>query len=164
MARYTKDNNGNLILTAGGTRIWVVTQAAHDRAVSAGTAPNNCVLAITDDYVNKNEDGNLSVTSTSGTVTKQIYSRRGDTFFIHINITLTSEIAAGDVFYCQYTLPVTLANGFGMHLCGVAEKTSDVGDVPVTGYASQTELYVATSVRLPIGTKVEFSGAAPIAI
>ena len=50
MARYTKDNNGNLILTAGGTRIWVVTQAAHDRAVSAGTAPNNCVLAITDDY------------------------------------------------------------------------------------------------------------------
>ena len=50
MARYTKDENGNLILTAGGTRTWIVTQAAHDRAVSAGTAPNNCLVAITDDY------------------------------------------------------------------------------------------------------------------
>ena len=164
MARYTKDENGNLILTAGGTRTWIVTQEAHDRAVSAGTAPNNCLVATTDDYKDKNVDGELSLTTSSGTISKQLYARREDTFFIRVNITLTAEVAAGGVFYCTYTLPVQLVEGFGMPLHGVAEHTSDIGDVPVTGYASQTQLYIATSVSLPVGTAVQFFGEAPIAI
>ena len=68
MARYTKDENGNLILTAGGTRTWIVTQEAHDRAVSAGTAPNNCLVAITDDYPTEEQPTFVTKTLTNLTV------------------------------------------------------------------------------------------------
>ena len=129
------------------------------------TEQNNYdIVNITDDESNTGDDGELSLTTSSGTVTKQLYSQRGGTLFIRINITLTTEIAAGGVFYCSYALPVQLVAGFGMPLHGVAEQTSSIGDVPVTGYASQTQLYIATSVSLPIGTVVQFFGEAPIAM
>ena len=40
---------GQLVTLAGGQRLWVGTKSAHDAAVSAGTMPNNCLVAITDD-------------------------------------------------------------------------------------------------------------------
>ena len=38
-----------LVTLANGSRMWVGTQAAHDAAKQAGTLPNNCLIAITDD-------------------------------------------------------------------------------------------------------------------
>ena len=42
---------GELVTLANGTRMWIGTQSAHDAAVQAGTMPNNCMVCITDDYV-----------------------------------------------------------------------------------------------------------------
>lgn len=42
--------NDSLVTLAGGQRLWVGTKSAHDAAVAAGTMPNNCCVAIIDDY------------------------------------------------------------------------------------------------------------------
>lgn len=41
---------GELVTLASGMRMWIGTKAAHDAAVQAGTMPNNCAVAIIDDY------------------------------------------------------------------------------------------------------------------
>ena len=160
---YKINKNGEWVTVANGSRIFVGTTAAIDAAIARGELAYPDLYADISDYESTNADGELSLTTASGTITKQLYARREDTFFIRVNITLTAEVAAGGVFYCTYSLPVTLTDGFGMPLHGVAEQSS-IGDVPVTGYASQTELYITTSVALPVGTVVEFFGEAPIAI
>ena len=43
------DQTGELITLANGSRTWIGTKAAHDAAKQAGTLPNNCLVAITDD-------------------------------------------------------------------------------------------------------------------
>lgn len=50
------DQTGELTILANGSRIWIGTKAAHDTAKQAGTLPNNCLVAITDD----SEDNNYS--------------------------------------------------------------------------------------------------------
>lgn len=40
---------GELTSLAGGTRTWIGTQAAYNIEKQAGTLPNNCLIAITDD-------------------------------------------------------------------------------------------------------------------
>ena len=54
---------GELVTLANGMRCWIGTKAAHDAAVQAGTMPNNCMVALTDDYedatVDVVEDGNM---------------------------------------------------------------------------------------------------------
>ena len=42
-------STGELINIASGQRTWVGTRAAYDAAKQAGTLPNNCLIAITDD-------------------------------------------------------------------------------------------------------------------
>ncbi len=42
-------STGKLTTLANGQRIWLGTKAAHDAAEAAGTLPNNCLIAITDD-------------------------------------------------------------------------------------------------------------------
>ena len=42
-------STGTLTTLANGQRIWLGTKAAHDAAEAAGTLPNNCLIAITDD-------------------------------------------------------------------------------------------------------------------
>ena len=46
---------GTTTVLANGQRLWMGTQAAHDAAVSAGTIPNNCLVAITDDSISLTE-------------------------------------------------------------------------------------------------------------
>jgi hypothetical protein len=58
-------STGELVTLANGQRIWVGTKAAHDAAVAAGTMPNNCLVALTDDgditgVVDAVEDGNMN--------------------------------------------------------------------------------------------------------
>jgi len=50
------DQTGELTTLANGSRTWIGTKAAHDAAKQAGTLPNNCLIAITDD----SEDNNYS--------------------------------------------------------------------------------------------------------
>lgn len=54
---------GELVTLANGMRCWIGTKAAHDAAVQAGTMPNNCLVAIVDDWedstVDVVEDGNM---------------------------------------------------------------------------------------------------------
>lgn len=57
--------SGELVTLANGQRIWVGTTAAHEAAVAAGTMPNNCLVAITDDgdvsgVVDAVENGNMN--------------------------------------------------------------------------------------------------------
>ena len=110
MARYTKDENGNLILTAGGTRTWIVTQAAHDRAVSAGTAPNNCLVAITDDYPTEDVSGELvlasGVTVSSGGFTR--FEQNGNVVVFSFHGLTVTPTGAGD-----WTLLGTLPSNIG---------------------------------------------------
>lgn len=40
---------GELISLAGGTRTWIGTKVAYEQQKQAGTLPNNCLIAITDD-------------------------------------------------------------------------------------------------------------------
>ena len=42
-------STGVTTVLANGQRLWLGSKAAHDAAVSAGTIPNNCLIAITDD-------------------------------------------------------------------------------------------------------------------
>ena len=44
---------GQIVTLAGGTRLWIGTQSAHDTAVANGTMPNNVMVCITDDYVDE---------------------------------------------------------------------------------------------------------------
>ena len=47
---------GDLVNLASGSRMWIGSKQAHDNAKQAGTLPNNCLIAITDD----SEDNNYS--------------------------------------------------------------------------------------------------------
>lgn len=47
-------STGELVTLASGTRTWIGTKAAYEAARSAGTLPNNCLIAITDDEVDHN--------------------------------------------------------------------------------------------------------------
>lgn len=47
-------STGELVTLASGTRTWIGTKAAYDAAKSAGTLPNNCLIAITDDEEDHN--------------------------------------------------------------------------------------------------------------
>ena len=109
MARYTKDENGNLILTAGGTRTWIVTQAAHDRAVSAGTAPNNCLVAITDDYPTEEGDITDTVTITTSVITHGSISvwRMGNVVIVNaLSLAVTTGNATNFVLGTGFPKPV----------------------------------------------------------
>lgn len=46
--RYNS-STGTLTTLANGQRMWIGTQTAYDSAEAAGTLPNNCLIAITDD-------------------------------------------------------------------------------------------------------------------
>lgn len=47
-------STGELVTLASGTRTWIGTKAAYEAAKSAGTLPNNCLIAITDDEEDHN--------------------------------------------------------------------------------------------------------------
>ena len=76
---------GELVTLANGMRCWIGTKAAHDAAVQAGTMPNNCLVAIVDDWqdatVDVVEDGNMHpVTSNAvyDTLSKHIFGTAVD--------------------------------------------------------------------------------------
>ena len=47
-------STGELTSLATGSRTWVGTREAYDQAKQAGTLPNNCLIAITDDEKDHN--------------------------------------------------------------------------------------------------------------
>ena len=51
--RYNS-TTGELTSLATGSRTWVGTREAYDQAKTAGTLPNNCLIAITDDEKDHN--------------------------------------------------------------------------------------------------------------
>lgn len=114
MARYVKDSDGNLICTAGGTRTWICTQAEHDHKVAAGTAPNNCVVAITDDY-SESRDLQIYV---------QTFKPGAQTVAAGSNIEIDTGISPTEF---PKILPVVTYAAYGMQLVNFYQKNTTSG-------------------------------------
>lgn len=57
-------STGELTSLATGSRTWIGTREAYDQAKQAGTLPNNCLIAITDDEHSRNSE-KISIDNTT---------------------------------------------------------------------------------------------------
>lgn len=139
MARYIKDGNGNLITTAGGTRTWICTQAEHDRRVAAGTAPNNCVVNIIDDYSEADKPKTLAIIAGDSITIRTNYSKIVDGIaYVSFYATVNTEISDnGHVFSLPDVIRIPafvpcLINSTGccVYSSGASVKFSAHGTIP----------------------------------
>lgn len=136
---------GKLITLAGGTRMWIGTQSAHDLAVQNGTMPNNCMVCITDDYTSgvgsislkqvRIEASDLTMASTTygGLTVGQI-----ENFYSYADIPSTSTI-----------INVLVCNNSGASVIPIQTRDSSASNKkPYTDVAfasSESSVFNATS-------------------
>ena len=129
--------SGTLTSLATGSRTWVGTREAYDQAKQAGTLPNNCLIAITDDEKDHNHY------STEETLTgmywidgKPIYRK---------SCKYTGTIASG-----TYTSIMTLSNYESVvSIVGTFKNVNDSNVFPIN-YTYPNEGLVAQSGRVAL--------------
>lgn len=81
--------SGELVTLASGTRVWLGTKAAHEKAVSDGTMPNNCMVGLVDDYEDT-EVQEFTIESDSFESMAGRYVKYGHIVVVEIAITIKS--------------------------------------------------------------------------
>lgn len=138
---------GELVTLANGSRMWVGSKAAHDAAIQAGTMPNNCLVALIDDYEDATtddvEEGNPKPVSSNG-----VYVRTEE---------IEDEISDIVNVYGSKNLCPTFASG---SVAGVTYTVNSDGSITAVGISNATTGFgIKSDANLPNGEYVMSAGA-----
>lgn len=154
---------GELVTLANGMRCWIGTKAAHDAAVQTGTMPNNCLVAIIDDWqdatVDVVEDGNMHpVTSNAvydATQYKTIYTgTSGMTLKAQLSA-LFSVLQAGNYNLLDVTLRYA-RSGYAVRYMRYVATNSAPQHIFAISYCSASNLIVSAFYAGATSEALEF--------